>query len=160
MALEFTTAIKLYIEKSTVGNTNTSAIPKENSLKTMDSANKSSSSGASNEIDDIYSIQAKITSQQSLVRQLKKDSAAAADVQVAVEKLLQLRDQLVSIEKLTLSNTPIFNRKGFDELILRKMYVVPSFEIHNGPAGKFSCFLLYNILFYSQHPLNLLRRFI
>ena len=28
-----------------------------------------------------------------------------------------------------------FNKKAFDELLLRKMYIVPSFEIHNGPAG-------------------------
>ena len=139
MALEFTTAIKLYIEDSVLSviTDTTIAISKVNPQKAMDSTNKTSSSQVANEIDDIYSIQAKITSQQSLVRQLKKDSAAAADVQIAVEKLLQLRDQLASIEKLTQSNTPAFNRKGFDELILRKMYVVPSFEIHTGPAGKF-----------------------
>jgi glycyl-tRNA synthetase len=44
-----------------------------------------------------------------------------------------------------------FNRKAFDELILRKMYVVPSFEIHNGPAGLFdygppACTLKANVI--------------
>ena len=86
--------------------------------------------------DDIYSLQAKITSQQSLVKQLKKDSAASTDIQREVDKLLMLRAQVAELEKLNQSNTPQFNRKSFDELILRKMYVVPSFEIHNGPAGK------------------------
>lgn len=43
------------------------------------------------------------------------------------------------------------NKKAFDELILRKMYIVPSFEIHNGPAGFFDygppgCALKSNVL--------------
>jgi len=43
------------------------------------------------------------------------------------------------------------NKKAFDELILRKMYIVPSFEIHNGPAGFFDygppgCALKANVL--------------
>lgn len=44
-----------------------------------------------------------------------------------------------------------FNRKTFDELIVRKMYVVRSFEIHNGPSGLFdygppACALKANVL--------------
>ncbi len=44
-----------------------------------------------------------------------------------------------------------FNKKAFDELLLRKMYLVPSFEIHNGPAGFFDygppgCALKANVL--------------
>ena len=44
-----------------------------------------------------------------------------------------------------------FNRKAFDELMLRKMFIVPSFEIHNGPAGLFdygppACTLKANVI--------------
>jgi glycyl-tRNA synthetase len=104
------------------------------------------------EVDDIYSLQAKITNQASHVRTLKKTQGTpAAQIQEEVEKLLKLREKLAEMQKAEQANTPVFNRKGFDELILRKMYVVPAFEIHNGPAGLFdygppACALKVNVL--------------
>lgn len=105
--------------------------------------------------DDIYALQAKITSQQSLIRQLKKDGNAvnAAEIAQAVEKLTELRALLVELEKKiqpSITQKP-FNRKIFDELILRKAYVIRSFEIHNGPSGLFdygppACGLKANVL--------------
>jgi glycyl-tRNA synthetase len=86
--------------------------------------------------DDTFAIQAKITYQQSIIKELKKSGALAQAVLDEVNILNELRAQLNSRTKLE-APADVFNRKAFDELILRKMYVVPSFEIHNGPAGLF-----------------------
>ena len=86
--------------------------------------------------EDVYSIQAKITQQQSLIKEMKKNGAVAADVLAEVTKMNDLRAVLA---KMNATEAPqeTFNRKAFDELILRKMYIVQSFEIHNGPTGLF-----------------------
>ena len=102
------------------------------------------------ETEDIYSIQAKITQQQSLVKEMKKNGAAAADVLAEVTKMNDLRAVLAKMNA-TEPTQEAFNRKAFDELILRKMYIVQSFEIHNGPAGLFdygppACALKANVL--------------
>ena len=83
---------------------------------------------------------AKVTKQASLVRELKKDTAANADdIAAAVEALKQLKIEAESIRKRKeeLDPTAQFNRKSFDELILRKMFIIPSFEIHGGVKGLF-----------------------
>jgi glycyl-tRNA synthetase len=102
--------------------------------------------------DDEFSMQAKITSQQSTIKLLKKSGTASAQ-QIAdgVAILLDLRAKLAEMLKTSEVHVEVFNRKSFDELILRKMYVVPSFEIHNGPAGLFdygppACALKSNVL--------------
>jgi glycyl-tRNA synthetase len=85
--------------------------------------------------DDIYSLQAKITQLQSTIKALKKEGKTNAEIVSESNKLNELR--ALYAEKMKGETQDQFNRKGFDELILRKMYVVPSFEIHNGPAGLF-----------------------
>lgn len=100
--------------------------------------------------DDLYALKAQITRQQSLVRQLKKDSAPAEQVAEQVATLLELRAKVSALEKKD-DFYADFNRKAFDELMLRKMFIVPSFEIHNGPAGLFdygppACPLKANVL--------------
>lgn len=100
--------------------------------------------------DDVYALKAQITKQQSLVRQLKKDSAPANEVAAQVATLLDLRAKVSALEKKDDFYSD-FNRKAFDELMLRKMFIVPSFEIHNGPAGLFdygppACTLKANVL--------------
>jgi len=108
------------------------------------------------ELDDIYSLSAKITSQASVVKALKKGSGTPSEIAKEVDRLLALRAQLADLEKKE-APKEVFNRKTFDELILRKMYVVPSFEIHNGPAGLFdygppACALKANVLMlWRQH---------
>ena len=100
---------------------------------------------------DIYEVQAQVTLQQSKIRELKKlGTATAQEILDEVEKLNNLRAKL---SKFNEDKAPefIFNRKSFDELILRKMYVVRSFEIHDGPAGLFdygppACALKANVL--------------
>lgn len=87
--------------------------------------------------EDIYALQAKITQLASTIRQMKKDGLPVA---AEVEKLNNMRKEFTELMK---DNSPEeehgkdFNRKAFDELLLRKFYVVPSFELHNGPAGLF-----------------------
>jgi glycyl-tRNA synthetase len=101
--------------------------------------------------EDVYALQARITQLQSAIRQMKKDGAPAADIAVEVEKLTTARTKYTDMMSLNKTDDKPFNRKAFDELILRKMYVVPSFEIHNGPAGLFdygppACTLKANVL--------------
>eukprot|EP01036_Dinobryon_divergens_P037853 gene37853-49607_t len=106
--------------------------------------------------DDIYSIQAQITKQQSVIKQIKKDGVSSDVLTTENEKLAELRNKLAALEK-NIAPVEVLNRKAFDELILRKMYVVPSFEIHNGPAGLFdygppACALKANVLaLWRQH---------
>ena len=107
--------------------------------------------------DDVYSMQAKITTQQSEIKLLKKSGTASAQaISDSVAILLDLRASLALMMK-TSEPVEVFNRKSFDELILRKMYVIPSFEIHNGPAGLFdygppACALKSNVLaLWRQH---------
>lgn len=87
--------------------------------------------------DELDALNAKITRKGSDVRQLKKDGADADVVSEAVAKLQELKIHAEAIQKEHGSELPVFNRKGFDDLILRKMFVVPSFEIHGGVKGLF-----------------------
>ncbi len=101
--------------------------------------------------DDQYSLQAKITVQASSIRQMKKDSAPANEIAEQVTILTDLRAKLAVLLEATKDESDSLNRKAFDELLLRKMYVVQSFEIHNGPAGLFdfgppTCALKSNML--------------
>ncbi len=115
-----------------------------------------SESNAPTEQDDSFALQAKITKQQSYVKQLKKDGAASELISEGVTVLQALRARLAVLESKAEPEVKL-NRKAFDELILRKMYVVPSFEIHNGPAGLFdygpiACVLKANVLaLWRQH---------
>ena len=106
--------------------------------------------------DDVYSLQAKVTAQQAVIKTLKKNGALPQELAEENSKLVELRAALAELEK-NAAPVEVFNRKSFDELILRKMYVIPSFEIHNGPAGLFdygppACALKANVLaLWRQH---------
>ena len=84
--------------------------------------------------DELYALKANITKQQGVVKLLKKEGGDAELINKEVATLLALREQLAGIEK-KLAPEYALNRKAFDELLLRKMFVVPAFEIHNGPSG-------------------------
>jgi glycyl-tRNA synthetase len=92
------------------------------------------------EIDDTHwkdkldALNAQVTKQGSTVRQLKKDGASADSIAEAVTALQKLKIEAESLHK-EYSKEETFNRKAFDDLILRKMFVVPSFEIHGGVKG-------------------------
>lgn len=85
--------------------------------------------------DDVNALQAKITFLASSIKEMKKGGASAQSVLDEVTKLTAMRATLT--EMLKTEPTVVFNRRAFDELLLRKMYIVQSFEIHNGPAGLF-----------------------
>jgi glycyl-tRNA synthetase len=101
--------------------------------------------------EDVYAVQAKVTQQQSKIKEMKK--AGTATAQQILDEVAVLNDLRARLNKHNEDKAPEvpFNRKSFDELILRKMYVIPSFEIHNGPAGLFdygppACALKANVL--------------
>jgi glycyl-tRNA synthetase len=86
--------------------------------------------------DELDALNAKITKQGSHVRQLKKDGAAD-DIGEAVKLLQALKIQASSVSDVLDKDTVFFNRKVFDDVTLRKMFIVPSFEIHGGVKGLF-----------------------
>ena len=98
-------------------------------------ADVDSSSNNKQELQDqLDALNAQITKQGSHVRQLKKEGSAE-DIQVAVGKLTTLKTQASELSQKLKVNEPTFNRKAFDDLVLRKMFVVSSFEIHGGVKG-------------------------
>jgi glycyl-tRNA synthetase len=92
------------------------------------------------EIDDTHwkdkldALNAQVTKQGSTVRQLKKDGASADSIAEAVAALQTLKIEAEALHK-EYSKEETFNRKAFDDLVVRKMFVVPSFEIHGGVKG-------------------------
>ena len=92
--------------------------------------------------DEISALEAQITKKGAEVRTLKKDSASDADaISQTIDALKELKVKHVELTK-TLDaasggGKDTFNRKVFDQLVLRKMFVVPSFEIHGGVKGLF-----------------------
>lgn len=91
--------------------------------------------------DEIDALAAKITKQGADVRTLKKNSASDADAIGAAVKVLQelkiSQKELLDKMEAVAGGKDTFNRQVFDELILRKMFVIPSFEIHGGVKGLF-----------------------
>mmetsp|Transcript_14514 Transcript_14514/g.21396 ORF Transcript_14514/g.21396 Transcript_14514/m.21396 type:complete len:720 (+) Transcript_14514:77-2236(+) len=89
--------------------------------------------------DEIDALSAKVTKQASLVRQLKKDGGSAEDIASAVTELQKLKiateEKRSEMEESNPSDK--FNRKMFDDAVLRRMFVIPSFEIHGGVKGLF-----------------------
>ena len=104
--------------------------------------------------DELDRLNAQITKQGAHVRQLKKDGVADA-IGDAVAKLQALKIQATALTGKLEAGTPQFNRKSFDDLVLRKMFVVPSFEIHGGVKGLFdlgppACALKVRLLIMSE----------
>ena len=88
--------------------------------------------------DQLAALNAQVTKQGSAVRQLKKDGAQADVIGEAVKALQALKISVSEIESAHASEGgSTFDRKAFDDLVLRKMFVIPSFEIHGGVKGLF-----------------------
>jgi glycyl-tRNA synthetase len=93
--------------------------------------------------DELDALNAKITSQGATVRTLKKEGGSSEAIAAAVQVLQELKIQAAELTKKVLESSSSaskkdqFNRKTFDELTLRKMFIVPSFEIHGGVKGLF-----------------------
>ena len=89
--------------------------------------------------DELDALNAAITKQGSHVRALKKGDGSADAIAEAVAAL-----QVMKLEAVTKaavlqkdSTAASFNRKSFDDLVVRKMFVIPSFGIHGGVKGLF-----------------------
>jgi len=112
--------------------------------------------------DQIDALAAQVTKQGGQVRTLKKASASGDEIGEAVNALQKLKldhEELVKkMEAAAGGDKDAFNRKIFDELILRKMFVVPSFEIHGGVKGLFdlgppACALKVRFVWFPHHYL-------
>lgn len=86
--------------------------------------------------DKLDSLNASVTKQGSVVRELKKSGADSTAIGDAVAQLQKLKEEAAILhEQIKPEDT--FDRKSFDDLVLRKMFVVPAFEIHGGVKGLF-----------------------
>ncbi|OQS04905.1 glycyl-tRNA synthetase [Thraustotheca clavata] len=82
---------------------------------------------------DRDSLVAAVARQGALVRELKKNGGAAKDITAAVVILNDLKAQLNALAVEAVG--PVLNKKALEDLLVRKMFVVPSFEIYGGVAG-------------------------
>jgi glycyl-tRNA synthetase len=106
--------------------------------------------------DELDALNANITKVGSRIRELKKNNASTSGDTVAMDELMNLIQSLQelklqasqkseSITKSTLTSSSLlysnantlFQRKVFDDLMIRKMFIIPSFEIHGGVKGLF-----------------------
>lgn len=87
--------------------------------------------------DELDALNAAITKQGAQVRILKKEGGTAQDIFEAVAQLQTLKIAAAEKTAILEQDAVRFNRKTFDDLVLRKMFVVPSFEIHGGVKGLF-----------------------
>lgn len=103
---------------------------------------------------DIDALRATVTRQGALVRELKQSGAAADAVKAAVDQLKTLKAQLdveVAKQGPELDGLSKADKKALDDLLIRKMFVVPSFEIYGGIGGFYdfgppACALKANLL--------------
>ncbi|RHY91124.1 hypothetical protein DYB35_010391, partial [Aphanomyces astaci] len=87
----------------------------------------------SNRFAELVKLRAVETSdKRATVRELKKNGGAAADITAAVVALNALKAQLNALAEPV---GVVLNKKALDDLLLRKMFVVPSFEIYGGVGG-------------------------
>jgi glycyl-tRNA synthetase len=102
--------------------------------------------------DELDALNANITKVGSRIRELKKSNTSNTDttfidelttlIQSLQELKLQSTQKSELIQQLAnnsgTNNTQLsFQRKVFDDLMIRKMYIIPSFEIHGGVKGLF-----------------------
>ncbi|KAG6617765.1 glycine-tRNA ligase [Phytophthora cinnamomi] len=112
------------------------------------------------EVVDLDALRASVTRQGAQVRELKQKGAAAEAVKAAVDELKKLK---LELETQTALQGPAedglskSDKKALDDLLLRKMFVVPSFEIYGGVGGFYdfgppACALKSNLLqFWRRH---------
>ena len=91
--------------------------------------------------DELDALNAALTKQGAQVRTLKKEGGTADAIAAAVNQLQALKiaasEKSVLLAAVTKTSDASFQRRAFDDLVLRKMFVVPSFEIHGGVKGLF-----------------------
>ena len=101
--------------------------------------------------DELDALNANITKVGSRIRELKKnnantsgDTAAMDELTAMIQSLQELKLQasqkseyIIQVSSTNSSSSNVFQRKVFDDLMIRKMYIIPSFEIHGGVKGLF-----------------------
>ncbi|KAJ0393694.1 hypothetical protein ATCC90586_008549 [Pythium insidiosum] len=103
---------------------------------------------------DLDALRASVTRQGALVRELKQNGAPAEQVKAAVDELKKLKIQLdTEVAKQGPEDDGLSknDKKALDDLLIRKMFVVPSFEIYGGIGGFYdfgppACALKANLL--------------
>ncbi len=85
--------------------------------------------------ESIDSLGASLVKIKSEIRQLKKDGAPADKVKGEVTKMKALDAELKALQEQLAG--PKFDQQGLQDVLLRRMIVVPSFEIHGGVSGLF-----------------------
>jgi glycyl-tRNA synthetase len=112
-------------------------------------------------VADLDALKASVTRQAALVRQLKADGASGDAVQAAVAELKAQRERVDALAAALPASEDAskwrVNKKALEDTLARRMFVVPSFEIHGGVAGLFDfgppgCALKENLLaLWRQH---------
>jgi glycyl-tRNA synthetase len=88
--------------------------------------------------DEYDALNASITKLGAQIRALKQSGAPPGDALVAaVAQLQQWKVQAATMQSSLQANPNTGDRKAFDDLMLRKMFIVPAFEIHGGVKGLF-----------------------
>ncbi len=64
-----------------------------------------------------------------------QDGIQGEKLQAAIAELKRLKDKLAKAEDRASDGKVLFNQKLFDDTLVRRMFVVPSFEIHGGVRG-------------------------
>ncbi len=64
-----------------------------------------------------------------------QDGVQGEELQAAIAELKELKAKLAKAEDQASCGRPTFNQKLFDDTLVRRMFVVPSFEIHGGVRG-------------------------
>jgi glycyl-tRNA synthetase len=82
---------------------------------------------------DLEQLRASVTQAKSTVRRLKAEGADGLAVLSAVQAMKVLDEQLKKAEAAL--RGPSFDSAGLQDVLLRRMIVVPAFEIHGGVSG-------------------------
>ncbi len=64
-----------------------------------------------------------------------QDGVQGEELQAAIAELKGVKAKLAKAEDQASGGRPAFNQKLFDDTLVRRMFVVPSFEIHGGVRG-------------------------
>lgn len=120
---------------------------------------KKEEKAAEPEEDDFDRLLRLVTEQGEAVRGMKANKAPKDKIQQAVAKLLELKEQLkVEEDKKTAEKKESMERRaGLEDLLLRKFFYIPSFEIYGGEKGLYDfgptgCGLKSNLLdIWRQH---------
>lgn len=95
--------------------------------------NMSDCSGANSGILD--NLRKSVKEQGDLVRKLKSDNAPAPDIEVAIKELKVRKKALENKEKELAPKQEKFDRAKLEDLLKRRFFFVPAFEIYGGVAG-------------------------